>query len=119
MLQRAAWQYAKWSIKYRIPVRWLTAAKLRKLTAIPGKGKGGFTSHAEISKAWGKTDHSDPGPGFLTPSGASTKTVPRILLMSYVKKYRKQMLAPKKPKKSKPPLSIEQSTIPPNQDRKK
>ena len=132
MLQRAAWQYAKWSIKYQIPVRWLTAAQLRKVTAVPGKGNGGFTSHVEISKAWGKTDHSDPGPGFITASGSPSKTVPRILLMSYVKKYRKQMLAPKakpkpkppvKPKppakKIAPPLSMEQSTQPANQDRDK
>jgi len=97
MLQRAAWQYAKWSIKYGVPVRWLTAAQLRKVTAVPGKGKGGFTSHAEISKAWGKTNHSDPGPGFLTASGSPSKTVPRLLLMGYVKKYRKQMITPFKP----------------------
>ena len=105
MLQRAAWQYAKWSIKYDIPIRWLTAKQLKQLTAVPGKGKGGFTSHAEISKAWGKTDHSDPGPGFLTASGSPSKTVPRLLLMGYVKKYRAQMLAPPKPpKKPKPPV---------------
>jgi hypothetical protein len=125
MLQRAAWQYAKWSIKYQIPPRWLKAKQLRELGVSPGKGKGGITDHGQVSKAFGKTDHTDPGPGFEQPAtevkkGKKVRTVPRRLFMGYVKKYRKQMLAPPKPKKkAKPPLSVEQSTRPPNQDRKK
>lgn len=120
MLMRAGWKYAEWSIKYDIPARWLTARQLVELTEDPGKGKGGFTSHAEISKAWKRTDHTDPGPGFETASTGRLKAVPRRLFMGYVKKYRRQMLAPPKPKKkAKPKLSSEQSTRPANQDRDK
>lgn len=41
----------------RIPVRWLTADDLRS-------GRRGITGHAEVSKAYRKSDHWDPGPGF-------------------------------------------------------
>jgi hypothetical protein len=129
MLQRAAWKYAEWSIKYDIPARWLKAKQLKAIPNAenPGRGKGGITSHWEATKAFGKSTHTDPGPGFEKPAtevkkGKKVRTVPRRLFMGYVKKYRKQMLTPPKPKpkkKAKPPLSIEQSTHPPNQDRKK
>jgi hypothetical protein len=117
MLKRTAWLYAQWSIKYAIPVRWLKAKQLRQLSAIPGWGKGGFTSHAEISKAWGKTNHTDPGPGFETPSGTKQKTVPRDVLMFWTRRYRKRLLKAKP--KPKPKLSAEQSTRPANQERPK
>lgn len=42
---------------YNIPVTWVTAADLRK-------GARGITSHAEISKAFRLTDHTDPGVNF-------------------------------------------------------
>jgi len=127
MLQRAAWQFAEWSIEYDVPVIWLKAKQLRELGVSPGKGKGGITDHGQVTKAFGKTDHTDPGPGFEQPAtevkkGKKVRTVPRRLFMGYVKKYRKQMLAPPKPKKKakvKPPLSTEQATRPANQDRKK
>jgi hypothetical protein len=122
MLQRAAWWYAEWSILFGVPVRWLNAKQLLKHGAMPGHGQGGITSHAEISKAWKRTDHSDPGPGFETAATGKLKAVPRRLFMGYVKKYRKQILAPPKPKpkkKAKPPLSSEQATRPANQERDK
>ena len=42
---------------HKIPVVWVTAADLRK-------GARGITSHAEISKAFKLTDHTDPGVNF-------------------------------------------------------
>ena len=41
----------------RIPVRWLVAADLVA-------GRRGITGHVEVSRAFGKSDHWDPGPGF-------------------------------------------------------
>ena len=41
----------------RIPVRWLSADDLLV-------GRRGVTGHAEVSKAYGKSDHWDPGPAF-------------------------------------------------------
>lgn len=41
----------------RIPVRWLAAADLVA-------GRRGITGHADVSRAYGESDHWDPGPGF-------------------------------------------------------
>ena len=38
-------------------MRWLVAADLVR-------GRRGITSHAEVSLAYRKSDHWDPGPGF-------------------------------------------------------
>jgi hypothetical protein len=120
MLRRAAWFYAAWSIKYDIPVRWLSARRLRTLGEIPGKGRGGFTSHAEITKAFGKTNHTDPGPGFITPSGGKPKHVPRGVLLYWTRRYRKQMLAAKAKTRPTPPTTDAQTaTRPANQERRK
>ena len=43
--------------EYGIPVTWLQPADLRA-------GKRGFTSHANVSKAFQRSDHWDPGPNF-------------------------------------------------------
>lgn len=40
-----------------IPARWLTVAQLRN-------GERGLCTHADVSAAWGQTDHTDPGPNF-------------------------------------------------------
>lgn len=40
-----------------IPARWLTVAQLRA-------GERGLCTHADVSNAWGQTDHTDPGPNF-------------------------------------------------------
>jgi len=45
----------------RIPTRWLSADAL--LAA-----RRGITGHAEVSSAYRKSDHSDPGPGFPVES---------------------------------------------------
>lgn len=42
---------------YRIPILWVTAADLRK-------GARGITSHAEVSRAFKLSDHTDPGVNF-------------------------------------------------------
>ncbi|MCK9629455.1 MAG: hypothetical protein M0R37_12805 [Bacteroidales bacterium] len=126
MIQRTAWAYAEWSIDYNIPVRWLKAKQLLALGKEPGPGRGGFTSHVEITKAWGQSDHTDPGAGFELPD--ANKRVPRIALMSWTRKYRKQMLAPPKPKKKAKPkskrayadqLDAQSATIPANQERRR
>lgn len=44
-------------VKYGIPTEFVDAAGLLK-------GKRGITTHAEVSKAWHRTDHTDPGPNF-------------------------------------------------------
>lgn len=41
----------------RIPVRWLVAGDL-------AAGRRGITGHSEVSAAYGRSDHWDPGPGF-------------------------------------------------------
>lgn len=43
--------------KYGVPLEWVDAAGLLA-------GRKGVTTHAEVSKAWHKTDHTDPGAGF-------------------------------------------------------
>lgn len=44
-------------LRWRIPVRWLVADDLRA-------GRRGITGHVEVSRAYGQSDHWDPGPGF-------------------------------------------------------
>ena len=57
VLGRAAGVVADVCTRRRIPVRWLLAADLVR-------GRRGITSHAEVSLAYRKSDHWDPGPGF-------------------------------------------------------
>lgn len=56
-LKRAAWQVARWCDRYGIPARWLTDAQLL------GGGEG-LTTHAQASRVYGGSDHTDPGPNF-------------------------------------------------------
>lgn len=51
---------AAWAKKYNIPVKHLTVAELRA-------GKKGFVGHVDVSNAYGRTDHGDPGPNFPWP----------------------------------------------------
>lgn len=46
-----------WSSRYGIPLRFVDAEGLKA-------GQSGVTTHAEVSKAFRKTDHWDPGPNF-------------------------------------------------------
>ena len=57
VLARAATLVADVCRRRRIPVRWLVAGDLVA-------GRRGITGHSEVSAAYGKSDHWDPGPGF-------------------------------------------------------
>jgi N-acetyl-anhydromuramyl-L-alanine amidase AmpD len=57
VLGRAAALVADVCRRRRIPVRWLVADDLRA-------GRHGLTGHVEVSRAFGKSDHWDPGDGF-------------------------------------------------------
>ena len=57
LLGRAAVLVADICSRRTIPVRWLVAADL---TA----GRRGITGHSEVTKAFRRSDHWDPGPGF-------------------------------------------------------
>lgn len=57
MLVLSAKLVARLCLKHRIPVVWLSPQELVQ-------GKRGITSHANVSKAWRKSTHTDPGPGF-------------------------------------------------------
>ena len=57
VLARAATLVADVCRRRRIPVRWLVADDLRA-------DRRGITGHAEVSRAYGRSDHWDPGPGF-------------------------------------------------------
>jgi hypothetical protein len=58
MLDRAAGVVAAWSRQYRIPVRFVDAAGLRR-------GERGVTTHREVTRAYsGGAGHVDPGPAF-------------------------------------------------------
>ncbi len=56
-LKRAAWQTARWCVAHDIPVRWLTDAQLRA-------DAKGLTYHAQVSRVFRGSDHTDPGPNF-------------------------------------------------------
>lgn len=72
MLQISVPQIREWSQKYDIPMRFLTAEEMRR-----NPNAKGITTHHEISKAFGKSTHWDPGPGF--PIGAlMTVTVSHV-----------------------------------------
>lgn len=57
VLARAATLVADVCRRRRIPVRWLVAGDILA-------GRRGITGHSEVSAAYGKSDHWDPGPGF-------------------------------------------------------
>ena len=57
VLRRASALVADACRRRRIPVRWLAADDLRA-------GRRGITGHADVSEAYRRSDHWDPGPGF-------------------------------------------------------
>jgi N-acetyl-anhydromuramyl-L-alanine amidase AmpD len=57
VLERAAELAGDVCARYGIPVRWLRAPALRS-------GARGITGHVEVSRAFRKSDHWDPGPAF-------------------------------------------------------
>jgi N-acetyl-anhydromuramyl-L-alanine amidase AmpD len=73
VLRRASSLVADVCRRRSIPVRWLGADDLVA-------GRRGLTGHADVSAAYGKSDHWDPGPGFPVERflaqvrGAQTRT---------------------------------------------
>jgi N-acetyl-anhydromuramyl-L-alanine amidase AmpD len=57
MLERSAVLTASLCKRYDIPVTWLRPAHLLA-------GKRGITGHVDVSRAFKKSDHHDPGPNF-------------------------------------------------------
>lgn len=57
MLQRSAELVAQLCEQYNIPVRFVNATALKR-------GQRGITTHAEVSKAFKRSNHTDPGPSF-------------------------------------------------------
>jgi N-acetyl-anhydromuramyl-L-alanine amidase AmpD len=57
VLARAVALVADVCLRRRIPVRWLAADDLVA-------ARRGITGHADVSRAFGASDHWDPGPGF-------------------------------------------------------
>jgi N-acetyl-anhydromuramyl-L-alanine amidase AmpD len=57
MLRRSAALVAEICDRWKIPIRRLTATDLKA-------GKRGLTGHVDVSNAFHRSDHRDPGPGF-------------------------------------------------------
>lgn len=57
-LKRAAWQVAKWCKVHKIPPTWLSDAQLDE-----GEERG-IVTHAQVSRVFKMSTHSDPGPNF-------------------------------------------------------
>lgn len=57
MLSRSARLTALLCRQYNVPAKWLTVGEVRG-------GLRGITSHNNVSLAFGKSTHTDPGPGF-------------------------------------------------------
>lgn len=57
VIDRAGNVVAQWAIKYNIPLRWLTVAEVRR-------GVKGICTHHDITLAFGKSTHTDPGPHY-------------------------------------------------------
>lgn len=57
MLKLSAKLCAEWCLKFDIPPVWLSPADIKA-------GKKGITSHANVTQAFGKSTHWDPGPSF-------------------------------------------------------
>lgn len=60
MLDLSAWLVAELCAKFAIPVDFLDADEL----AAAGERAAGITTHSQVSKAFKKSDHTDPGPSF-------------------------------------------------------
>ncbi|GAA3172384.1 hypothetical protein GCM10010486_44730 [Nonomuraea roseoviolacea subsp. carminata] len=57
MLRRAAALVRQVAARWDVPLRRLSVAQVKA-------GKAGICGHVDVSKAFGQTDHSDPGSGF-------------------------------------------------------
>ena len=79
-IKRTAYRTAYWCWSYNIPARFLSVNQLKELGMSPGVGKGGITSHRNVSLAFGESDHMDPGTGY-----------PYTTFMFFVKYYLRKM----------------------------
>lgn len=77
MLRRTADLTAELCLAYGLPLRFVSARGLRA-------GRRGVTTHAEVTKAWGQSDHWDPG------------WWPRRLFMRRVRRTAKRLRADKR-----------------------
>mgnify|MGYP003336195396 CR=1 FL=1 len=84
-IKRAAYKAAIRCKDYHIPARFLNKADLiedfgsdlvARIPNLPGPLKGGITTHAVVTAAYGDSDHTDPGDGY-----------PIDLFMTYLRKY--------------------------------
>jgi len=73
-IDHAALLSARWSIAYSIPLLWLTVAGCKA-------HRSGITSHRNVSLAFGKSTHSDPG------DPTENKHYPYDYFMAKVKAY--------------------------------
>ncbi len=64
MLERSARLCAALCAQRGIPAQLVAAEQLRQSKAAGWRLHHGITTHAEVSRAFGKSDHWDPGPGF-------------------------------------------------------
>jgi hypothetical protein len=86
MLHRAARGIAQTCLYYEIPIRKVGPLGLRA-------GRKGICGHIDVSKAWGQTNHWDPGPYF-----------PWNWFINLIQKYADEILsgAPEKPSEDEP-----------------
>ena len=56
-LKRAAWQVARWCVKHNIPAKYVTDRDLKF-------GVPGIITHAQVSRVFKESTHTDPGTGF-------------------------------------------------------
>lgn len=96
MLQQAASQLQKWHKQYGVPLRYISAAALQKCDpyALPEECYG-VTTHWDITEAWHKSTHTDPGNGYpintvlsMALAGAVTKEEANVI--PYIPVHRSQ-----------------------------
>lgn len=88
ILERGAQRTAAWCRRWNIPARWLTDAELAD-----GKTKG-ITTHAQVSRVFKRSDHTDPGANF--PKDAFLARVKAILGVPAAKPVPKPVAKPAK-----------------------
>jgi hypothetical protein len=63
MIERAGWKFADWIRTHSIPNRFLSTWDLVAAGANPAEPQG-WTTHANVSDAFGQSSHWDPGTGY-------------------------------------------------------
>ncbi len=114
MLGQAARVVAGWCKKYDIPIKHLSVAELKA-------GKKGIVGHVDVSKAYRRTDHHDPGPNFpwdhfldlvrLHANGGTPKPAPKPVNPTEVAVKKLPTLKLGDGKKDKDPLKWDVKTL--------